>query len=246
MAKKVTTEDFIKKSREINGDFYDYTKTVYTGSRNNVIITCPIHGDFIQKASNHISKHYGCPKCGINRRADKRKLSIEEFIDRASKIHNNKYDYSKVAFDNMHQKVCIICPKHGEFWQTPAKHILREQGCPICQQSHGEEKIATYLTNCNIKYVYQYKVDIHGHIRIIDFYLPEYNTFIEYNGIQHYTDIPYFYNGGKITFEEQLSRDANVREYCKCSNIQLVEIKYDENVNEVLDKWKQLIQPQVM
>lgn len=241
MAKKVTTEDFINKSKEINGDFYDYSKTIYTGSRNRVIITCPIHGDFIQKASNHLSKHYGCPKCGISNRANKRKLSIQEFMERANKIHNNKYDYSKVNFDNMHQKVCIKCNKHGEFWQTPAKHILRGQGCPICQQSHGEEEVSTYLINHNINYVYQYKVQINGHNRIIDFYIPKYNTFIEYNGIQHYVNVSHFYDGGKVTFEEQLYRDENVRNYCINNGIQLIEIRYDENVNEVLNKWIQLI-----
>lgn len=52
-----------------------------------------------------------------------KKISKEEFINRSSSIHNNKYDYSKVNFINVRTKVCIICPEHGEFWQTPYNHI---------------------------------------------------------------------------------------------------------------------------
>ena len=63
-----------------------------------------------------------------------KKISSEEFISRSNNIHNNKYDYSKVEYVNNKTKVCIICPEHGEFWQTPKNHLLG-QGCPIC----GEE-----------------------------------------------------------------------------------------------------------
>ena len=63
-----------------------------------------------------------------------KKISKEEFIARSNNIHNNKYDYSKVEYVNNKTKVCIICPEHGEFWQTPKNHLLG-QGCPIC----GEE-----------------------------------------------------------------------------------------------------------
>ena len=63
-----------------------------------------------------------------------KKISSEEFITRSNNIHNNKYDYSKVEYVNNKTKVCIICPEHGEFWQTPKNHLLG-QGCPIC----GEE-----------------------------------------------------------------------------------------------------------
>lgn len=66
----------------------------------------------------------------------------------------------------------------------------------------------------------------------IDFYLPEYNTFIEYNGQQHYIPIKYF--GGELKFREQVARDEYVRNYCKANAIKLIEIKYDENVVECL------------
>ena len=71
-----------------------------------------------------------------------KKLTKEDFINKANIIHNNKYDYSKVKYINSRTKICIICPIHGEFWQIPNLH-LRGNGCFKC----GREKII----NSNIK-----------------------------------------------------------------------------------------------
>ena len=54
-----------------------------------------------------------------------------KFIEKCNIIHNNKYDYSKVEYIKNTNKVCIICPEHGEFWQTPKDH-LNKRGCPVC------------------------------------------------------------------------------------------------------------------
>ena len=60
-----------------------------------------------------------------------KKITQEEFIEKARLIHGNKYDYSKIVYINARTKVCIICPIHGEFWQTPHSH-LNNHGCPAC------------------------------------------------------------------------------------------------------------------
>lgn len=242
--KKWTTESFIERSKQIHGDIYDYSKTIYTGYGSKITITCPIHGDFEQSISNHIHKQYGCPKCGIEKRARSRQLSVNDFISRANQIHNSKYDYSKVSFKNMHEKITIICPIHGEFEQTPQKHILRQHGCPKCNQSKGELEIQNYLECNNIKYFSQFKVPIdqsinHSGKAYVDFYIPEYNTFIEYNGIQHYEYVPYFHSGGIIDFEKQQQRDSYIEQYCKEKNIKLLQISYQDNIFNVLEIWKQ-------
>ena len=59
------------------------------------------------------------------------RLTKEEFIEKAIKVHGKKYDYSKVEYVNNHTKVCIICPVHGEFWQTPTNHLCGK-GCCEC------------------------------------------------------------------------------------------------------------------
>lgn len=70
-----------------------------------------------------------------------RKKSKDEFVEVSSHIHKNKYDYSKVDYINSQTKVCIICPIHGEFWQTPAAHIHQQQGCSRCRSESMKKKV---------------------------------------------------------------------------------------------------------
>ena len=127
---KLTTEEFISKAKAIHGDRYDYSKVEYVNNQTPVKIICPIHGVFEQRPNNHLHNN-GCPKCSIIARAAKQATSQNEWIERAKRIHHNKYDYSKVTYVNNHTPISIICPIHGEFMQTPANHI-KGQGCPIC------------------------------------------------------------------------------------------------------------------
>lgn len=64
--------------------------------------------------------------------------TLEQFIEKARKVHGNKYDYSKVEYVNNHTKVCIICPTHGEFWQIPSGHISGK-GCCMCGKTYKKD-----------------------------------------------------------------------------------------------------------
>lgn len=152
MPKKLTTEEWINKARIKHGDKYDYSKSVYTGSRDRIIITCPKHGDFTAISGLHISRGDGCPECASLAKSSKLSLSNEEFINRLRDMFGDNYDYSKV----------------------------------------------------------------------------------KYNGIQHYNSKMAF--GGSFKFERQQARDEYVRQYCKDNNIKLIEIRYDEDVWEVLTR----------
>jgi hypothetical protein len=137
--KKLTTEIFIDRAQEIHKDLYSYTKSKYVNSRTNIIITCNKHGDFTIRPDHHIGiRKSGCPKCGSNI------LTQNEFIEKSNKIHNNIYDYSKTNYTLAKIKVTIICDKHGEFIQTPQKH-LAGQGCPYCNRSEicGAKRMTT-------------------------------------------------------------------------------------------------------
>ena len=126
MPKKKTKEEFIAKAKLVHGDKYDYSKVEYVGALTKVCIICPKHGEFCQEANSHL-RGQGCPKC----KYEKQTCTTDEFIAKAKKIHGDKYDYSKVEYVNDRTKVCIICPKHGEFWQTPNSH-LNGYGCSKC------------------------------------------------------------------------------------------------------------------
>ena len=130
MANRITTEQFIAKAKLKHGNKYDYSKTIYNHSTEKVKIICPIHGEFEQQASVHLFG-CGCPKCGNKTIGDKKRIKVNTFFTKANKVHNNKYDYSKVKYKNINEKVTIICPIHGEFEQTPYHH-LEGQGCPKC------------------------------------------------------------------------------------------------------------------
>ena len=140
----ISDAEFIKKAKAVHGDKYDYSKVKYINNRIKVLIICPIH-DFEQKPSNHLQGQ-GCPFCGREKNRASRTYSFEDFIKAAKAVHGDKYDYSKVNYINKNTKVCIICPKHGEFWQIPHKH-LSGQGCEKCfraslakRYSLGQEK----------------------------------------------------------------------------------------------------------
>ena len=136
--KTQTNEWFIKKSKQIHGDKYDYSKVEYKGNRYNVKIICPKHGEFIIQASNHL-KGKGCQKCSYENISNNKTKTTEDFIEKAKQIHGDKYDYSKVEYEGAGKKICIICPKHGEFWQNPNVH-LSGCNCPKCAKENMPKK----------------------------------------------------------------------------------------------------------
>ena len=122
--RKKSIEQFIKESRTVHGDKYDYSKVEYYNIDKKVCIICPEHGEFWQTPYHHLNG-CGCPKCVGQGK------TTEDVVEKFKKIHGDKYDYSKVEYTNSLKKVCIICPEHGEFWQSPTNH-LNGCGCPKC------------------------------------------------------------------------------------------------------------------
>lgn len=121
----ISQSEFIRRAKEIHGNYYSYEKTIYTGYDNYVTITCPKHGDVQQFAGAHLRGH-GCVFC-----ANRAPLTKDIFVKMARIIHGDKYDYSKVNYINARTHVTIICPIHGAFKQTPDNHF-RGNGCMQC------------------------------------------------------------------------------------------------------------------
>ena len=235
---KKTTEEFINEAKELHGNKYDYSKVEYDGKEKNVCIICPKHGEFLQKPTVHL-KGSGCPIC--NREKNKLKLTTEEFIEKAIKIHGNKYDYSKVEYNNTDDKVCIICPEHGEFWQTPHCHIGKKQGCLFCNESHLEIEIKEFLIKNNIKFEEQKTFDWLRYKKPLrlDFYLPEYNIAIECQGEQHFNKFRWEKNDEKLN--ERKKRDNIKLDLCKKNGIILKLYSFKKfNENIITDKNKLL------
>ena len=182
---KITTEDFITKAKEVHGDKYDYSNVEYVNTNVKVCIICPEHGEFCQSPHGHL-RGRGCPKCGANKSRKSRTSNTEIFIEKARKIHGDKYDYSKINYINKCTKVCIVCPEHGEFWQTPGSHTNTGNGCPLCGNKNGSEK---RLKSINIfikqakeihgdKYDYS-KVEYSGNHEKVIIICPEHGEFLQ-------------------------------------------------------------------
>lgn len=235
----VTTESLIEKCDNTHNGKYSYKKTDYINSKTKICVTCPTHGDFYILPFNHL-RGQGCPKC------KGRNLTQDEIIDKFKKIHGNKYDYSSVAFNKMKEKVCIICPEHGEFWQTPYKHISG-QGCGRCRQSHLEKEVRLFLQNKKIEFEEQKMFSWLG-LKRLDFYLTNYNIAIECQGIQHFKPIDDF--GGKNAFIELKIRDKTKRDLCQKHGINLLYFSHENikfpyavytDINILFEKIKEII-----
>ena len=220
---RITTESFIQKAHEVHEGKYDYSKSNFTRKDIKLCIICPEHGEFWQTPSKHLNGQ-GCPKCqGKNR-------TTKEFIEKSCKTHNNKYNYSKVDYINSDTKVCIICPEHGEFWQTPNNHLNNKRGCPKCAIEYNvyENRLYEELLKvfCEEEIILQYRNKTILGLKSIDIFFPKYSIGIEYQGRQHFMPVTKF--GGEKGFKATQIRDKEKLQKCKNHNIDLLYFTYDK------------------
>lgn len=177
MGRRKTKEEFIKEASEKHPEF-DYSKVVYHNNNTKVIIGCPIHGEFSIKPGDLLRKSHGCPKCAKNY-----KITTGSFIERSNEIHNYKYDYSKTEYVNKTTKVCIICPKHGEFWQKAEDHYLGH-GCRKCYDEWFTQNqtfsVDVFLEKARAKFGDKYTYDLSNYKTLnsrITITCPEHGTY---------------------------------------------------------------------
>lgn len=212
MRRPFTTEEFINKSKRINGDKYEYDKSIYINNYTKVIISCKEHGDFEQCPRNHWSKQ-GCPKCGQLKTNNSRKLEINTLIKELNIIHNHKYEYNLSDYKNNYTKVKIICPIHGSFKQGIGMHKLG-RGCPKCAEvftsSKGEKQVANFIKKLG------FEIEENNRTILVrkdkpplelDIYIPKLKIGIEFNGDYWHKireeKIPnYHYNKNKLAFNK--------------------------------------------
>lgn len=224
---KTTESEFIEKSKLIHGDFYDYSNINYQSALKPVTIKCPIHGEFTQKANNHLNGS-GCKECSLDKISKQFSDNTETFIEKAIKVHGNKYDYTKINYVDSKTKIIIKCPIHGEFKQLSTNHIQGTR-CPLCTISKGEEHILNWLLVNDIEFIPQHRFPECRDKRPLpfDFYLPKFNTCIEYNGRQHFEVIQQW--GGDLGLVDRQKKDKIKVDYCRNQNINLISIKHDED-----------------
>lgn len=145
MPRAMTTDEWVTRAKSVHGDRFDYSGVVYTRSTTKVSVICPEHGEFLIEANSHL-RGSGCRKCSYASGISKTALATrwEDYKKRFSKVHGNKYDYSRAIYSKAHEPVEIVCRKHGGFMQTPVSH-LSGSGCPKCSSTKSKISINEWL-----------------------------------------------------------------------------------------------------
>ena len=186
-----------------------------------------------------------CRECA--KRHQPREQRYKSFIKKAYKKYGeDMFDLSRVPeqYINNDSYIEIRCIEHDYWYETTPDTFLRKSGgCPICNMSHGEMKILLWLKEHGIKFerepiIQHNNPNCKREYLKPDFWLPDYNLYIEYNGEQHYKEISYFQNGKNWSLEDQQERDRTLREICKENKYDLLEIPYTEfnRIEEILNE----------
>jgi len=227
---------FLEKANEIHKDesgnpLYDYSLLNFKDSHTHITVICPVkdpmtgkeHGTFSKTPNTHLNGQ-GCPLCTNVSMSLKMRMSNEEFIKKAIKKHDDKYDYL-TSYEMGKMKIHIKCKKcEYKFWQNASSH-LSGVGCPSCNESKLEKEVTKYLNELDIAYEKQKKFEWLGR-QSLDFYLPDYNIAIECQGIQHFEPKDWF--GGVDGFKIIVDRDNRKLKKCLSNNIQMIYVVDNE------------------
>lgn len=213
---RIPHDTFISRCIKKHNNKYDYSKTKYVKLYDDIDIICPTHGLFTQQARIHLGGS-GCIKC-FKERANK---NNEQFIKESINIHGDRYTYDKVEYTNNKNPVVITCKKHGDFNKRPQNHLYGG-GCPRCIESSGERILSRLLEKYKINYIREYRIEPYRYR--FDFYLPDANIYIEFNGIQHYHPVEAF--GGKKSLIKTVRNDRIKKKIVKDTGGVLITISY--------------------
>lgn len=243
---KLTQEQFIEKLMKKYPNQLDIDSIQYINHSTKIQLICLKHGIFYSTPNRLLSKNvkFACPFCNNSI------LNKFSFLEKANKKHNNKYQYHHIPDDiDSHSYIDIFCSNHNGYFKQRVCNHLRGSGCNICcyttNKSKGEIRIAEYLKLNNIKFVKEFTIKNETRKRSyvrFDFYLPDYNLMIEFDGKQHYIYSEHF--GSIDVFHRLRANDFYKNQYCKEHNIRLIRIpqylfhKIDEIINYEMTKIK--------
>ncbi len=224
----VPHDEYVKKVFDINPNIE--VIGIYKGARDKIMHRCKIDGYEWEITPDHILRGIGCPLCGGTLRK-----THKQYVQEVSNINPN----IEVLGEYIAYKTPILhrCKIDGCEWYACPSNILFGTGCPQCKSSRGEREIFNWLNNNSIIFEQQKTFDGCKNKKLLpfDFYLPQYNTCIEYDGEQHYYPINFF--GGEERLKKNIQRDEIKTNYCFVNNIRLLRIRYDENIIEALEKF---------
>lgn len=233
----------VKKAFEERG--YELLETEYINSKTKMAYICNKHKEEgVQYITyNSLRRGKGCKYCAIERRVDAQRLGFKDVV-RAFEKEGLTLISTENDYKNTHSKLKYICPNHPNVVQEATyNNVSNGHGCRLCKESKGEKAIDSYLKKHNIQYTREQKFEDCKHKRPLpfDFYLPQLNVVIEFDGEQHYNPLSF---GGKDekkvkdNFKKTQTRDAIKTKYCADNNIKLIRIPYwdIDSIEEILKK----------
>ena len=218
---------FVKKLKNVTEDIIPVDQ--YCGRGKNIRFECKICGHIWSNQPGNILNGQQCPQC-----TGRIPYTLETFKEKMKNINS---DIEVIGpFNGVRNKVKCKCKKCNNIWHPLATGILRGGRCPVCNESKGELLIRKYLIDHDISFIPQYTFDNCRRLRCLpfDFYLPDYDMLIEYDGQQHFASVDVF--GGQERFIYQQENDNIKNKYCKDHNIKLLRIAFYEmdNIDDIL------------
>ena len=241
--RRLKVSEFINRANKLHGNKYTYDAIKFKCVRDLITIKCPVHGNFLQNVDAHLAGH-GCPRCAYINNRSAITSNTEEFIGKAKKIHGYLYNYFEVDYIKSNKKVCIICNIHGKFYQKPNLH-LAGHGCSICKASKGEIAVKNWLEKNKINFYPQYSFpdfkSKRGRLFEFDFFIPDKNLLIEFDGEQHFRPVQFHglsINRANLIFERAQYNDSLKNDYCFKKSTPLLRIPYTnfKRIPEILCK----------
>lgn len=235
---KLTKDIFIKEIKEMtlkNNHTYLSMIGNFKYSLTNIELKCNTCGNLWSTTYfNYINKKTSCRKC-----LKLKKLTYDEIISNIEKkcLFRN---YNFIGFKNSNgikSEIILKCKNDHKFISQYSNFIHQNNGCPVCKESKGEVIIRNFLKENDIKFNSQKTFEGCKNKRKLrfDFYLPDHNLCIEFDGIQHYKNI--IFNGHEVNFNYIQNNDKIKNEYCFKNNIRLLRIKYDSNILKILNDY---------
>lgn len=230
---KFTHQEYVRRLHEINPNIIPLEE--YANSTTKIMYECLIDGYKWKAIPNSTLRGEGCPKCG-----GKLKKTHEEYVTEVSLINQDieVLDIYISAITPIRHK----CKIDGYIWYARPDKILHGCGCPQCNESLGERKIRQWLNKHNIEYIYQHKFENckDKYVLPFDFYIPNYNLCVEFDGIQHFEVTDFAGEGETIAkekFEYTQKHDSIKNKYCENNDIKLLRIPYFKNIEEELNNF---------
>lgn len=231
----MTLDEFLDKAKKRHGEKFDYSLVLsFKNNKERVKVICKTCGRTFETTIHNHLLGFGCPYCA------KRLKTTEDIVREIIGVHGEELDCSQVVYQGAHKKVRVICNRCGLTFLATPHHLIKNHGCPNCKLSRGEKTIRKWLTKNDIRFESQKRFEDCKDEKPLpfDFYLPDFNLCVEYQGEQHYKP-RFFVNrkgimDGIRTFEKLCRHDEMKRKYCKKNNIRLLEITYRDNIEEKL------------